>query len=231
MTAPATRFLLEPEAIELMSGWGVPYPRHILARCAEEAVRAGEDLGYPVVLKVVSPDVLHKSDVGGVAVGLQSGPDVREAYGRILAKVCHHVPQARIDGLLVCQQAPPGLEVIVGMLKDRLFGPTIMFGLGGLFAEVFQDVAFRAAPLQRRDAEEMIQETRVYALLKGARGQAACDVAAVADLLLNISCLVIDRPEVEELDLNPVRVYSHGLLALDVRAACQLNAGATTTRP
>ena len=127
------------------------------------------------------------------------------------------VQGAHIEGVLVCRQAPPGLEVIVGALHDATFGPTVMFGLGGVFTEVLEDVTFRVAPLERRDAEEMIREIKGHSLLAGARGQPRYDVSALADLLLAVSQTVTDRPEIRELDLNPVRVFEQGLMVLDVR--------------
>jgi acyl-CoA synthetase (NDP forming) len=213
--------LLEPQAIQLLQTHGIPYVRHGMARSADEAVEIAQQLGYPIVLKIVSPDVLHKSDAGGVAVGLQSASEVRQASERVLAAVIAHTPRADIQGMLVCQQAPPGLEVIVGALQDALFGPTVMFGMGGVFAEVLQDVSFRVTPLERHDAIEMIQEIRGFPLLTGARDRTPCDVEALADLLLAISEMVVARPDIRELDLNPVRVYDKGLAVLDVRILVQ----------
>jgi len=210
-------FVLEPKAVKILDQYGICYPGHGLARDAKEAVQAAERLGYPVVLKVVSPDVLHKSDMGGVVVGLEGAEQVRAGVEQIRENIHAAVPSARITGVLVCQQAPPGLEIIVGTLDDSTFGPTVMFGLGGIFAEILKDVSFRIAPLERCDAEEMIQETRGYPLLTGARGQAALDVEALVALLLGVSRLVMDRGDITELDLNPVRLYEQGLLVLDAR--------------
>jgi len=217
MSETGSRFVLEPEAVRLLCEYHIPYPEHGVARSADEAVRLAESLGYPVVLKVVSADVVHKSDAGGVVVGIQEAKEVRSAYERILDGVRTAVPKARVEGALVCKQAPGGLEVIVGAVDDATFGPTVMFGLGGIFTEVLKDVSFRVAPLERRDAEEMIEEIQGYPLLSGARGQLGCDVNAVAQLLLSVSRLVTDHEEIKELDLNPVRVYEKGLLVLDAR--------------
>jgi acyl-CoA synthetase (NDP forming) len=209
--------LLEPQAIQILQSHGIPYVRHGLAHSADEAAEIAEQLGYPVVLKIVSPDVLHKSDAGGVALGLQTASDVRQAYDGVLAAVMAHTPGAEIQGMLVCEQAPSGLEVIVGALQDDLFGPTLMFGLGGVFTEVLQDVSFRVTPLERHDAVEMMEEIHSFPLLVGARGRPPCDLEALADLLLTVSEMVVGRPDIQELDLNPVRVYDTGLLVLDVR--------------
>jgi len=211
------RFVLEPDAIRVLEQHDIPYPEHGLACSPEEAARIAGELGYPVVLKVVSPDVVHKSDAGGVVVGVGDGKEVLTAYERILDGVQAAVPRARIAGVLVCKQAPDGLEVIVGGLDDATFGPTVIFGLGGIFAEALEDVSFRIAPLERRDAEEMVEEIQGYPLLTGARGQASYDLDATIDLLLSVSRLLIDHQEIKELDLNPVRLYHKGLLVLDAR--------------
>jgi acyl-CoA synthetase (NDP forming) len=217
MTESAQRFMLEPEAIGLLNEYGLPYPDHGLAEDADEAASIAEGLGFPVVLKVVSPDVVHKSDAGGVIVGLEDGSSVRSGYEAMLGRVQSSIPGARIDGVLVCKQAPEGLELIVGALDDATFGPTVMFGLGGVFTETLKDVSFRVAPLERRDAEEMLREIKGYALLEGARGQTRHDVDGIAELLLSVSRLVMDHREIKELDLNPVRLFERGLLVLDVR--------------
>ncbi len=210
-------FVLEPQAAAILTQFDIPYPEHDLAHDAQEAVQIADGLGYPVVLKVVSPDVLHKSDVGGVAVGLADADQVRSGYAELLRQVQSRVDRLRLEGVLVCKQAPPGLELIVGAMEDMTFGPVVMFGLGGVFAEILKDVAFRLAPLRRQDAEEMVREIRGYALLQGARGQARRDVEALVDLVLAVSQLVSARPDIRELDLNPVRLYEKGLMVLDVR--------------
>ena len=209
--------MLEPDAIRVLEQYNIPYPEHGLARSPEEAARIAGELGYPVVLKVVSPDVVHKSDAAGVVVGIEEAKEVHSAYERILEGVQAAVPKARIEGVLVCKQAPNGLEVIVGGLDDATFGPTVMFGLGGIFAEALEDVSFRIAPLERGDAEEMVKEIQGYPLLTGARGQASYDLDATTDLLLSVSRLLMDHHEIKELDLNPVRLYHKGLLVLDAR--------------
>jgi acyl-CoA synthetase (NDP forming) len=217
MSGNQAGFLPEPEAIQLLQTYGIAYPSHGVAHSAEEAARIADGVGYPVVLKVVSRDVVHKSDAGGVAVGLRNADSVRDAYEQVVRSVEGHAPGTEIQGVLVCEQAPPGLEVIVGGLKDALFGPTVMVGLGGIFVEVLKDVSFRVAPLERRDAEQMVREIQGYSLLKGVRGQEGCDIDALADLLGKVSRLMMERPDIQELDMNPVRVYGQGLLALDVR--------------
>ena len=217
MSQGVPSMMAEPEAIALLSDYGIPYPRHRVARSAAEAAEVAQSLGYPVVLKVVSPDVSHKSDVGGVVLGLADAAAVAQAFDQIIDTVQKRQPGASVREMLVSRQAPPGQEVIVGALKDAMFGPAIMFGLGGVFAEVLQDVTFRVLPIQASDAEEMVREIRGYPLVAGTRGQAANDLQALTALLLSVSRLVSEKPEIEELDLNPVRLYEKGLLALDAR--------------
>jgi len=211
------RLILEPEAVQLLSRYGIPYPDHGLAHGVDEAVRIADRLGYPVVLKVVSPDVVHKSAAGGVVTGVEHPIGVRDAYKAIAKSVDEIVPGARFEGALVCEQAPQGLEVIVGGLDDPAFGSTVMFGLGGVEVETYKDVTFRIAPLERRDAEEMLEEIEAYPLLTGARSQPRCDLQALVELLLSVSRLLMEHPEIKELDLNPVRLYERGLLVLDAR--------------
>jgi acyl-CoA synthetase (NDP forming) len=217
MSAVSNTFVLEPEAARLFSFYSIPYPEHGLADNPKQACEIAERLGYPVVLKVVSPDVLHKTDVGGVLVGLDGPKRVSSGYKQIERQVRQAMPDARIHGMLVCRQCNEGLEIIVGALQDLVFGPTVMVGLGGIFAEVFHDVSFRIAPLKRIDAEEMIMEMKGSPLLQGHRGRPARDVRALADLLLAVSQLVTEHPEITELDLNPVRLYEQGLHVLDIR--------------
>jgi acyl-CoA synthetase (NDP forming) len=209
--------LPEPEAAGLLGEYGISYPEHAFAESAVQAAKIANSIGYPVVLKVVSPDVVHKSDLGGVSLGIEDAGDVALAYEGICQSVWRHAATARIHGMLVCKEAPPGLEVIVGGLQDVMFGPALMFGLGGIFAEVLEDVSFRVVPLKRTDAQEMIQEIRGYPLLAGARGHAGYDIEALVDLLLAVSRMMAERTEIEEMDLNPVRVYEQGLMALDAR--------------
>ncbi|MGD9405594.1 MAG: acetate--CoA ligase family protein [Anaerolineae bacterium] len=217
MSAARGRMLPEPDAAALLAEYGIAYPEHAYVHNAREAAEAAGQLGYPVVLKVVSPEAIHKSDVGGVVLNVHDASSVLQAYEAIVRSVRTHKADAEVPGMLVCRQAPPGLEVIVGGLQDAIFGPALMFGLGGIFAEVLEDVTFRIAPIGPGDAKEMIQEIRGYPLLAGTRGQVGYDVEALADLLLAVSRMMAERAEIQELDLNPVRVYEQGLLALDAR--------------
>jgi acyl-CoA synthetase (NDP forming) len=211
------KFVLEPEAVKSLMRYHISYPEHGMARSPEEAADIADCMGYPVVLKVISPDIIHKSDIGGVTAGIQSYQGVMNEFAEMSSRIRSKRPDASIEGLMVCKEAPPGLEVIVGAIDDSIFGPTIMFGLGGIFTEVYRDVAFRIAPLSRKDAEEMIREIRGYPLLEGTRGKSGYDIQQLIDLILRISQLVTERPDIRELDLNPVRLFKKGLTVLDVR--------------
>ena len=209
--------LLETEAKTVCIEYGIPVTKFELARSEEEATKFAKAVGFPIVLKIVSPDIIHKSDVGGVIVGLKNADDVRQGYNRILQNVKKHNPRARIVGVLVQEMAPASTEVIVGAIKDPQFGPAIMFGLGGVFVEVLKDVTFRVAPITQDDACEMISEVKAYPLLKGYRNTPPVDIDAITKILLNTSRLVTDHMEIKELDLNPVIVYEKGAKTVDAR--------------
>lgn len=209
--------LLETEAKAVCIEYGIPVTKFDLAKTEDEAVKFANAIGFPTVLKIVSPDIIHKSDIGGVIVGLKNTDDVREGYNRILQNVKKHDSKARIAGVLVQEMAPPSTEVIVGAIKDPQFGPAIMFGLGGVFVEVLKDVTFRVAPITEDDACEMISEVKAYPLLKGYRNTPPADINAITKILLNTSRLVTDHMQIKELDLNPVIVYEKGAKTVDAR--------------
>ena len=213
--------VLEPDAISLLATYGIPYPPHAMARNASEAAKAASHLGYPVVLKVVSPQVIHKSEVGGVTVGLKGPKQVRDAFKEMVSVILERVPDAEILGTLVCQQAPEGFEVIIGALKDINFGSTVVVGMGGIFTEIFNDKSFRIAPVSSLDIKEMLKELRGYPLLIGTRGRPGYDLGALTNLLLAVSRMVTERPDVVEMDLNPVRLYRNGATVLDARIILQ----------
>jgi len=210
-------FLFEHEAKTLCGLYGMPVTKIKVARSEEEAVEAAEETGYPVVLKIVSPQVLHKSDAGGVLVNIGDEQGVREGYNKILENVRAYAPDAEITGILVQEMAPWGTEVIVGSTSDPTFGPTIMFGLGGIFVEILKDVSFRLVPITRTDAEEMIREIKSYKILKGVRGKPPADQEAIIDILLKTSRMLEECPEIKELDMNPVLVYEKGARIVDAR--------------
>jgi acetyltransferase len=206
--------LLESDAVALVSSCGIAYPPHRLVHSGDEAVAAADEFGYPVVLKVVAEHIVHKTDAGGVALGLAGPMDVRAAAERLfcLANTAGDPPQA-----LVAAQAPPGLELILGAARDPELGMAVMLGAGGVLAELLDDVGFRLAPLAGRDARELLGELRLAHLVRGHRGAAALDEEALVAALLAVSRLLDEHPEIAQLDLNPVRLYEHGLLALDAR--------------
>jgi len=210
-------YLLEPEAKIVCMEYGIPVTRFKVAGTPEEAVKFAEGIGYPVVLKIVSPDIIHKFDVGGVVLNLKSPSEVKDAYQNIIKNAKNHKPDARILGVLVQEMAPTSTEVIVGATKDPQFGPALMFGLGGIFVEVLKDVTFRIAPITEPDAREMITEVKAYPILKGYRGQPPADIDAIVNILLNTSKLVMDHQEIKELDLNPIMVYEKGAKTVDAR--------------
>ncbi len=213
------RALNEIDAKLLLAAAGVPVTPTELAASGAEAVAIAERIGFPVALKIVSADIAHKSDVGGVRLGLATPWDVGGAFDSIMQSVRGAQPAARLDGVAVQPMAPAGgVEVIVGVSVDAQFGHVIMCGLGGVLVEVLEDVSFRLLPLQRRDARQMWAELRGRRVIEGVRGRPACDVAALEELFLCVSRLIERRPDVRELDLNPVLVYPCGVLAVDARA-------------
>ena len=209
--------LTEIESKELIKGAGIPVVEAKLARTKTEAVSLSKEMGFPVVLKIVSPDVIHKSDSGGVKLGLANAAQVGKAYSEILSAIKRHYPKAKIQGISVQKMARSGVEVIIGMTKDAQFGPVLMFGLGGILVEVLKDVSFRIVPLAKRDAREMIKEIKGYPLLEGYRGQEPADIPFLEDLILKVSDFVDKNPEIKELDLNPVFAYKNRAVAVDAR--------------
>ncbi|MEM3536264.1 MAG: acetate--CoA ligase family protein [Candidatus Bathyarchaeia archaeon] len=211
------KYLLESEAKTVCMKYDIPVTKFEVAKNEAEAVKFAETIGYPVVLKIVSPEIIHKSDVGGVVVGLKSAKEVREAYKQIFKNVKKHKPDAKIVGILVQEMAPASTEVIVGAIKDPQFGPALMFGLGGIFVEVLKDVTFRIAPITENEAREMITEVKAYPLLKGYRNMPPADMEAIVKILVNTSKLVMEHQEIKELDLNPIMVYKNGAKTVDAR--------------
>ncbi len=211
------RKLLEHEALELIKAYGAPIADAGLAKTPEEAGELAEKMGFPVVLKIVSPDISHKSDVGGVIVGVNSKEEAIEAAKKIIENVSKNVPSARIAGILVQKMAKKGLEIIVGGLRDNIFGPVVMFGLGGIFVEVLKDVSFRVAPISYEDAYEMMREIKSAKLLEGYRGQPPVDKKAIADIIIAVAKLLEENPEVDSVDLNPVIAYPDGAVVVDAR--------------
>jgi len=209
----------DAEAREIMQAYGIRIPASELATSADEAVQFAEQIGYPVVMKIASPDILHKTDIGGVKLGITGANDVRDAFDLLVYRATRYMPDAEIWGCLVQEMIQGGKEVIVGMNHDPQFGPLMMFGLGGIYVEALRDVAFRIAPFSRQEAQEMIAEIRAYSLLKGVRGERPADVEAIVDTLLRLSQLVTDFSEVMEMDINPLMVFEvgRGVVGVDMR--------------
>jgi len=209
--------LLEPEAKTVCMEYGIPTTEFNVAKNSTETVEFAEKIGYPVVLKIVSPDIIHKSDVGGVIINLKDAKDVQNAYKQIIDNAKKHKPNAKIIGILVQEMAPSSTEVIVGVTKDPQFGPAMMFGLGGIFVEVLKDVTFKIAPITEEEAREMITEVKAYPLLKGYRNLPSADIDVIVQILLNTSRLVMEHQRIKELDLNPIMVYEKGAKTVDAR--------------
>ena len=211
------RSLLETEAKELLRKYKIPIPTFRLIKSEGEISGIRESIGYPLVMKIVSPDIIHKSDAGGVKVGVKDEEEARTAYQEIISKAVKYNKKAQICGVIAYKMIPQATEIIIGMMKDPHFGPVIMFGLGGIFVEVLKDVSFRILPLEERDAQEMITEIKGYEILKGARGETPKDIEAIKSLLMKISQLAMENPEIKEIDLNPVFVFEKSLLVVDAR--------------
>lgn len=209
--------LTELESKQVLHDLGIPTTLGQLATSEEDAMRAAEAMGYPVVLKIASPDIVHKSDVGGVKLHLQDGEAVRQAFRAMQRSVAAQAPGARVDGISVQPMAAPGVEVIIGMSRDATFGPVLMFGLGGVLVEVLKDVTFRIVPLSQRDAREMIHDIQGFPVLAGYRGAVPADLEALQHILLTLSAFVAQTPEIKEIDLNPIYAYAQGALAVDAR--------------
>lgn len=209
--------LLEPEAKEFIKAFDIETPGHRIASSREEAVHVARSLGYPVVLKVVSPDISHKTDVGGVRLDIRDDNGVRDAYDGIIREVTERMAGSRIYGILVQEMATPSTEVIIGGVRDPQFGPAVMFGLGGIFVEVFHAVSFRIAPVEKDEAFDMIHSVKGAKILKGFRNREAADISALAQTIVQVSDIMVAVEEIKEIDLNPVLVYPKGLKAVDAR--------------
>jgi acetyltransferase len=212
-----TSILSEIACKEILKQAGVNVIETKLAITRNESIQMCESIGFPAGMKIVSPQITHKSDAGGVVLGIENGDEAGEAFDRIMATVKENHPSAVIEGVAVQRMAEQGTEVVIGMTRDPQFGPMLMFGLGGIFVEIIRDVAFRIAPLTAEDAGEMIREIKGYRLLEGYRGQAPVDISHLEKLLLKISKLAHNHPDIKEMDINPIMAYSKGAVAVDAR--------------
>jgi acyl-CoA synthetase (NDP forming) len=217
--------LLIPESQQICKLHNIPTPVSYVVRNVEEAVAKGKQTGFPVVLKIISPQILHKSDVGGVVLGINGEVALKEAYPKLIAEVRKNNPTAEVLGVLIEKMMPPSTEVIVGGIRDSQFGPSVMFGMGGIFTEVYKDVAFRVAPLDKIDALNLIHELRGSKILEGIRGQPPADIDALVDVLMAVSSLMSQHNAISQLDLNPVIAYPNGVCAVDTRIVLAKNDG------
>lgn len=209
--------LTEVESKELLGQAGINVVPTKLAASKEEAVAVSRGLGFPVAIKIASPDIVHKSDAGGIRLGLEDAAQVSEAYDDLMRNINTKYPEAVIQGVSVQRMARPGVEIIIGMSKDAQFGPVLMFGLGGVWVEILEDTSIRVAPITRRDAREMIKEIKGYPLLTGYRGREPVDTSKLEDMLLALSNFVGKEPSVKEIDLNPIIASSNDAVAVDAR--------------
>lgn len=211
------RELLEPEAKEVARAYGVPVPEFGVASSADDATEIAHKIGFPVVAKIVSPDVLHKTDVGGVILNIVDEDGVRASFSTIIDNVRRRAPNARIRGVLISKMVPSDLEVIIGGLRDEQFGPVVMFGLGGVFVEVLRDVSFRVAPVTVDDALEMMTEIKAAKVLRGFRGKPPRDMETLARIIVATADILLENPEIDQIDFNPVMAYEHGAAVVDAR--------------
>jgi len=209
--------LTEFESKKLLERAGIPVVETKLVRTKRETISVSKEMGFPVVLKITSPDIVHKSDSGGVKLGIANATQAGKAYSEIMLSIKQRYPSAIIHGLTVQKMAPPGIQVIVGMNKDPQFGPVLMFGLGGILVELLKDVSFRIVPVTKRDAAEMIREIKGYPLLEGYRGQEPANIDALQDIIVRVSQFVERTPEIKELDLNPIFAYRDKAVSVDAR--------------
>lgn len=209
--------LTEFESKKLLKQAGISVVDTKLAKTQKEAILISQKIGFPVALKITSPDVIHKTDSGGVRLSINNLTEVKKAYNEILEGVRKQYPNALIHGISVQKMVRPGIEVIIGTSKDPQFGPVIMFGLGGIFVEVLKDVSFRIIPVERKDAQEMIKEIKGYPLLQGYRGGEPANISKLSETILKISKLIEGNPKIRELELNPIFAYRDGVLAVDAR--------------
>jgi acetate---CoA ligase (ADP-forming) subunit beta len=209
--------LTEIEAKQILGEAGINCTPTVLATTKEKAVSISEKIGYPVVLKISSVDITHKSDSGGVKINLKNKEAVEQAYDEIMTSCRAYAPDANIEGVAVQGMAKMGIEIIMGMIKDASFGPVVMFGLGGVLVEVLQDVSFRIVPIEKQDAQEMTSEIQGKKLLEGYRGQDPADVPCLQEMLVKLSEFVNGTPGIEEIDMNPVFAYKDGAVVVDAR--------------
>jgi succinyl-CoA synthetase beta subunit len=217
--------LLITESQQICKLHHIPTPVSYVVQSLDEAIAKGNAIGFPVVLKIISPQIVHKSDVGGVVLGIADEASLKTAYPKLLAQVREKEPNAEVLGVLIEKMMPPSTELIVGGIRDSQFGPSIMFGMGGIFTEVYKDVAFRVAPIDKIDALNLVHELRGSRILEGIRGQPPADIDAIVDLLMDVSSMMAQHSAISQLDLNPVITYPDSVCAVDTRIVLAKNEG------
>lgn len=215
------RFMLEPDAYELLKSNGIPIPDYRFAQNIDEAEQAANEIGYPVVIKIVSEDIIHKTDIGAVKVGLKNSEQLREAYKDIVFAAHNAVPCGRHKGVLITKMINGGVETIVGLGNDPEFGKFMMFGMGGIFVELYKDVSFRLIPMSNLDAKSIIEDVKGSVLLKGYRGSSPKNIEALISLIMGCSHMIESNPDIKEMDLNPVIVREDGVYVLDARVCLE----------
>ncbi|HII85105.1 TPA: acetyl-CoA synthetase [Candidatus Bathyarchaeota archaeon] len=213
------------EAKQVCSLHNIPVPISHITLDVQEAVLQANEMGYPIVLKVISPQIVHKSDVGGVILNIGDERELEIAFEKLVSKFAAKNSSAKVFGILVEKMMQPSTEVIIGAIRDRQFGPSIMFGIGGVFTEIFNDVAFRVAPLDMIDALNLVRGLRGYKILEGVRGKPAADLDSIINVLLSVSGLMMEHEFISQLDLNPVIVYAEGVCAVDCRIVLRSKEG------
>jgi acyl-CoA synthetase (NDP forming) len=217
--------LLITESQQICKLHHIPTPVSYVVQSLDEAITKGNAIGFPVVLKIISPQIVHKSDVGGVVLGIADDASLETAYPKLLAQVREKEPNAEVLGVLIEKMLPPSTELIIGGIRDSQFGPSIMFGMGGIFTEVYKDVAFRVAPIDKIDALNLVHELRGSRILEGVRGQPPADIDAIVDLLMDVSSMMVQHSAISQLDLNPVIAYPDRVCAVDTRIVLAKNEG------
>lgn len=209
--------LTEVESRKILSEYNINFGKFELAKDLESAVSKAEELGYPLVMKIMSPDIIHKSDAGGVMVNIKNADELKDAYEKILENAKNYDSNAKINGVLLTPMSADGTEMIIGAIRDEQFGPSVMVGFGGIFVEVLKDVSFKIAPVSYDEAKGMVESLKLFPVLDGIRGQAKLDVDAVIDIIVKVSKVIVENEDIKEIDINPVRVYEKGVDALDAR--------------
>ena len=215
--ASGRKVALPDESLEIVKLFGIDAPDYALVKTAGEAVDVSKKIGFPLVLKIASPDALHKGDMGGVAMDLKDVQEVERSYNKVIDNLKRNVPNARIEGVLIQKQMPEATQLIVGGLYDEQFGPAVMFGLGGVFVELFKDVSFRIAPVTETEALEMVKEIKAYPVLSGYRGAKVLDITQLTQTIVNISELITNISIIKEVELNPLFAYEKSVKAVDAR--------------